>query len=805
MDAAVKYGKSYFLPPEITYDWAKKETIERAPVWCSVDLRDGNQALMEPMGLAEKLEFFQMLVEIGFKEIEVGFPAASDTEYQFVRTLIERDMIPKDVKIQVLTQAREHIIRKTFEAIEGAPCAIIHLYNSTSVTQREQVFGKTKEEVKALAVAGHIIRKTFEAIEGAPCAIIHLYNSTSVTQREQVFGKTKEEVKALAVAGAQLMKTLAGETRGKFIFEYSPESFPGTEVDYALEVCNAVLEVWKPDREHKAIINIPTTVQLAMPHIFACQVEYIHKNLKAREHVILSVHPHNDRGCGVSDAELGVLAGAERVEGTLFGNGERTGNVDLVTVAMNMLCHGVDSGLDFSDISGVREKYERLTGMQVDARAPYVGELVFTAFSGSHQDAISKGMAWRADGKSGERWEVPYLPIDPKDVGREYESDVIRINSQSGKGGVAFILKRSFGKSGERWEVPYLPIDPKDVGREYESDVIRINSQSGKGGVAFILKRSFGISLPDAMKEEVGYLIKGISDRRHRELSPEAVYRIFEETYLNRTDIFEVAEYRFERKNGITAQVTLVQDGRKRVIETTGNGRLDAISNAIKMYFGVEYELASYEEHAMAQVTLVQDGRKRVIETTGNGRLDAISNAIKMYFGVEYELASYEEHAISRGSFAKAAAYVEIVAGGVNYWGVGIEDDIISSSIAALVSAANRMAQSRCVTEPRDERLIDLMSYIQNHYADVTLEILAAEFGLSRSYLSKYIKEKSGMTFQEAVKTARIRKACAMLKETNQTVESIAAYVGYENVEHFNRLFKAVKKMTPIQFRRKNQ
>ena len=468
MDAAVKYGKSYFLPPEITYDWAKKETIECAPVWCSVDLRDGNQALMEPMGLAEKLEFFQMLVEIGFKEIEVGFPAASDTEYQFVRTLIERDMIPKDVKIQVLTQAREHIIRKTFEAIEGAPCAIIHLYNSTSVTQREQVFGKTKEEVKALAVAG-----------------------------------------------AQLMKTLAGETRGKFIFEYSPESFPGTEVDYALEVCNAVLEVWKPDREHKAIINIPTTVQLAMPHIFACQVEYIHKHLKAREHVILSVHPHNDRGCGVSDAELGVLAGAERVEGTLFGNGERTGNVDLVTVAMNMLCHGVDSGLDFSDISGVREKYERLTGMQVDARAPYVGELVFTAFSGSHQDAISKGMAWRADGKSGERWEVPYLPIDPK-----------------------------------------------DVGREYESDVIRINSQSGKGGVAFILKRSFGISLPDAMKEEVGYLIKGISDRRHRELSPEAVYRIFEETYLNRTDIFEVAEYRFERKNGITAQVTLVQ-GRK--------------------------------------------------------------------------------------------------------------------------------------------------------------------------------------------------------------------------------------------------
>ena len=579
MNVAEKYGKSYFMPPEVTYDWVKKDTIEKPPVWCSVDLRDGNQALIEPMGLEEKVEFFQLLVDIGFKEIEVGFPAASDTEYNFMRTLIERDMIPDDVTVQVLTQAREHIIRKTFEAVKGAPHAVVHLYNSTSVAQREQVFKKSKEEVKQLAVDG-----------------------------------------------AVLLKSLAEETEGNFTFEYSPESFPGTEVDYAVEVCNAVLDVWKPDPQHKAIINIPTTVQIAMPHVFACQIEYIHKHLKYRDSVILSVHPHNDRGCGISDAEFGILAGADRVEGTLFGNGERTGNVDLVTVAMNMFCHGVEPGLDFSDISHIREKYEQFTGMKVYERTPYAGDLVFTAFSGSHQDAISKGMAWR-----------------------------------------------EAGKSGERWDVPYLPIDPKDVGREYESDVIRINSQSGKGGVAFILKQNFGISLPDKMKEEVGYLIKGVSDRRHQELAPEAIYRIFEEHYVDVRDVFHIPECHFEQKNGITARVTIEQNKERRVIETAGNGRLDAVSNAIKMYFGVSYELSTYEEHA-----------------------------------------------ISAGSSSKAAAYVEILCQGRHYWGVGIDEDIIASSIAALATAANKLAKSENIVEGREERIVDIMNYIQNHYTDVT-------------------------------------------------------------------------------------
>lgn len=546
MTAAEKYGKSYFMPPVVTYDWVKKDTIEKAPIWCSVDLRDGNQALIEPMGLEEKLEYFKMLVEIGFKEIEVGFPAASDTEYAFLRALIERDMIPEDVTIQVLTQAREHIIRKTFEAVKGAPHAIVHLYNSTSVAQREQVFKKSKDEVKQLAVDG-----------------------------------------------AALLKKLAEETDGNFTFEYSPESFPGTEVDYAVEVCNAVLDVWKPDEKHKAVINIPTTVQVAMPHVFACQVEYIHKNLKYRDSVVLSVHPHNDRGCGISDAEFGILAGADRVEGTLFGNGERTGNVDLVTLAMNMVCHGVESGLDFSRIMKVRENYELLTGMKVDERTPYAGDLVFTAFSGSHQDAISKGMAWRNEGKSGSKWTVPYLPVDPK-----------------------------------------------DVGREYESDVIRINSQSGKGGIAFILKQNFGFSLPDGMKEEVGYLVKGVSDKRHQELAPADIYQIFKENYISPRTVFQIPEFHFRQENGITAQVTIEQ-GKER----------------------------------------------RVVEASGNGRLDSVSNAVKMYFGIDYELAVYEEHAISRGSSSKAAAYVGISCKGKMYWGVGIDEDIIKSSVAALQQA----------------------------------------------------------------------------------------------------------------------
>ena len=654
-----KYEKSYFMPPEVTYDWAKKDAVEQPPKWCSVDLRDGNQALIEPMSLDEKLEFFQMLVDIGFKEIEVGFPAASETEYQFMRTLIEKDMIPNDVTVQVLTQAREHIIKRTFEAVKGAPHAVIHLYNSTSVAQREQVFRKDKEQVKQLAIDG-----------------------------------------------AKLLLKLASETDGNFTFEYSPESFHGTEVDYAVEVCNAVLDVWQPTADNKAIINIPTTVENAMPHTFACQLEYVHKHLKHRENVVLSLHPHNDRGCGVATAELGILAGADRIEGTLFGNGERTGNVDIITLGMNMYSQGVDPGLDFSNMKKIRETYERLTRMQVYDRQPYSGDLVFTAFSGSHQDAIAKGMAWRDEKKC------------------------------------------------DKWTVPYLPIDPQDVGRKYDSDVIRINSQSGKGGVNYILMHSHGINLPKAMREEVGYMVKDVSDKAHKELTPDWVYQIFSDHYINTKSIFHIDECHFKQVDGITAEVTI--------------------------------------NHA---------GESKVITSNGNGRLDAVSNAIKQYFNISYELSFYEEHSLTKGSSSKAVAYVGIICNGKTFWGVGIDPDIIRASIEALIVAVNKIEELGSANACTDARMIEIMNYVQANYIDITLDDLAENFFLSKPYLSKYIKEKSGMTFGDLVKKIRMKKAKALLKSSNMTVENIAMSVGYQNVEHFNRLFKKAYDMTPMQFR----
>ena len=433
-----KYSKGYFLPPTVDIDWLKKDAPDHAPIWCSVDMRDGNQALVIPMSLDQKLEFYKMLLKVGFKEIEVGFPAASDTEYEFLRRLVEDDLIPDDVTVQVLTQAREHIIRKTFDALKGVKNAIVHVYNSTSVAQRQQVFRKSKDEIKQMAVDG-----------------------------------------------AKLLKELTEEAGADYRFEYSPESFTGTEPEYALEVCNAVLDVWQPTPDHKAIINLPATVEMSMPHVFGMQVAYMNKNLKYRDGVVLSLHPHNDRGCGVADTEMGLLAGADRVEGTLFGNGERTGNVDIVTVGMNMFALGIDPQLDFSNMPELVETYERLTGMEVSPRQPYAGKLVFAAFSGSHQDAIAKGMKWKEE------------------------------------------------KNPDKWTLPYLYIDPKDVGREYDGDVIRINSQSGKGGVGFIMEQKYGIDMPKKMREDFGYCVKGVSDHKHKELMPDELYQIFQNEYVN--------------------------------------------------------------------------------------------------------------------------------------------------------------------------------------------------------------------------------------------------------------------------------
>ncbi len=502
---ATKYRVGYF-PVDQKYDsWVKRDHIETPPIWCSVDMRDGNQSLVVPMSLEEKLEYYKVLLAVGFKEIEVGFPAASETEFEFLRTLIDNNMIPDDVTVQVLTQCREHIIRKTFEACKGAPSAIIHFYNSVSVAQREQVFKKSKEEIKQIAVDG-----------------------------------------------AKLVKQLASEYEGNFRFEYSPESFTGAEPEYSLEVCNAVLDVLEPSADNNVIINLPATVEMSLPHVYASQVEYMNQNLKYREHITLSLHPHNDRGTGVADTELALLAGAERVEGTLFGNGERTGNVDIITLALNMYSHGVDPKLDFSNMNYLVEEYEKCTRMHVYERAPYAGALVFAAFSGSHQDAIAKGMKYRARKKLHE------------------------------------------------WSVPYIPIDPTDIGRTYDADVIRVNSQSGKGGIGALLEQSFGYNLPPKMREHFSYLCKSISDHEHKELKPHEILDIFAENYLNLQSGISVTDFDFMRENDVVKiTITFMRDGVETELEAEGNGTLNAINNALTEYTGEKYSLQVFTQHSM--------------------------------------------------------------------------------------------------------------------------------------------------------------------------------------------------------------
>lgn len=549
MKNSSKYKRQYFLPPVKCMDWAEKDYVDHAPVWCSVDLRDGNQALVIPMNLEQKVEFFKLLVKIGFKEIEVGFPAASETEYTFLRTLIEENLIPDDVTIQVLTQAREHIIKKTFEAVKGAKNVIVHVYNSTSLAQREQVFKKSKEEILRIAVEG-----------------------------------------------AKLLKELTEKAGEQYRFEYSPESFTGTEPEYALEVCNAVLEVWKPQADRKAIINLPVTVQHSMPHVYASQVEYMCKNLKYRENVVVSLHPHNDRGCGVADSEMGLLAGADRIEGTLFGNGERTGNVDIVTLALNMYSQGVEPNLDFTHMTDICEQYENFTGMKINERSPYSGALVFAAFSGSHQDAIAKGMHWLDE------------------------------------------------KKPEHWTVPYLSIDPTDLGRNYDADVIRINSQSGKGGVGYILETKFGLNLPAKMREAMGYTAKAVSDHTQKELMPEEIFELFKKTFENKVSPFSVREVHFNRT-----------------------------ADSMK-----------------AEVTSSFNGKTITTRAAGNGRLDAVSNALKQAYDLQFELVTYQEHALEKSSSSRAIAYVGIQKPDRTLaWGAGIDADIISASIDALVTAIN--------------------------------------------------------------------------------------------------------------------
>ena len=499
-----KYTKMYHPVPLENREWPTKE-IKSAPIWCSVDLRDGNQALYSPMTIDEKIEFFEYLVKLGFKEIEVGFPAASNTEFEFVRRLIDENRIPDDVSIQVLTQAREHIITKTVEALKGAKNAIIHLYNSTSTLQRKVVFKKNMDEIKELAIAG-----------------------------------------------AKLVTSLVDKNLdGNIRYEYSPESFTCTEPEYAVEITNAVLDILKPTPERKVIVNLPSTIEVATVNVYADQIEYMCKNLKNRENLVISVHAHNDRGTGVASSELALLAGADRIEGTLFGNGERTGNADIITIALNMFCQGIDPKLNIENIDDLISMYEKFNKLPIHPRHPYAGEMAYVAFSGSHQDAIKKSM------------------------------DLF--NSGAGEG---------------KWANPYLTIDPEDIGRKYEP--IQINSQSGKGGVAYIMENKYGYNLPKKMLVEFSKLITDLSDEKQTVLSNDEIFKAFRQSYINLATPLDLVRYHCDIVNKTThLDAVITYNGKEQRISGEGNGPLDAFSNALRKAFAIDFEIDTYSQHAL--------------------------------------------------------------------------------------------------------------------------------------------------------------------------------------------------------------
>ncbi len=509
--------------------WPDKE-IKKAPIWCSVDLRDGNQALIDPMVVEEKIEYFNLLLKLGFKEIEIGFPSASQLEYDFLRTLAERDLIPDDVKVQVLCQCRKHLIDRTFEAIQGIKNVIFHIYNSTSVLQRDVVF--------------------------------HM---------------NKEEIKQIAIEGTQMVKEGAKHFDGNLWLEYSPESFTGTEVEYALEVCEAVKEVWQPTKERPIIFNLPATVEMNTPNVYADQIEWMSTHFTDRDKIILSVHPHNDRGCGVAATELALLAGADRVEGTLFGNGERTGNVDILNVAYNMFSQGIDPRLNIENVNEIIDVYERCNKMDVDPRHPYAGKLVFTAFSGSHQDAISKGMKAMKD------------------------------------------------RNAQYWEVPYLPIDPADVGREYEP-LVRINSQSGKGGVAFVLDQYYGFKLPKEMHKELADRVQIMSER-YGEITPEQIMNIFRKMYINAKEPLHFRRARIEDISDTQSEfdtkvlLTYTDHGEEKTVEGYGNGPIDAVKDGLFRQAGFRTRLLMYHEHALTKGSDSQAASYIALEDAADGRM----------------------------------------------------------------------------------------------------------------------------------------------------------------------------------------
>ena len=591
MDAS-KYKVGYFPVSKEYNKWVEKDHVEKAPIWCSVDMRDGNQSLVIPMSLEEKLEYYKVLLQVGFKEIEVGFPAASETEYEFLRTLIDNNMIPEDVTVQVLTQCREHLIRRTYEALKGAKRAIVHFYNSVSVLQREVVFRKNKEEIKKLATDA-----------------------------------------------AELCKDLENEAKGiDLYYEYSPESFTGTEPEYAVEVCNAVIGVIKPTPEHPMIINLPATVEMTTPNVFADEVEYVSTHLDDRDSVVLSLHPHNDEGMGVAATELAVLAGADRVEGCLLGNGERTGNVDLVTLGLNFLTQGIDPQIDYSNVPEIRKTVEYCNQIKISERHPYAGNFVFTAFSGSHQDAIKKGL------------EARQVAADR--AGADLDSFV--------------------------WLVPYLPIDPKDIGRTYEA-IIRVNSQSGKGGMAYLLKTNHNLDLPKRLQVEFDKVVQAYADETKKEVKDEDIWRLFKDEYLP------------VEESGATAAGAVVGDSKDDSLEQWGRLKLLKVSVS-SGEDGSDTVLKARILDRGVNVG-VDEPVEREVSGMGNGPLAAFLNALSN-FGIEASVMDYVEHTMSVGTDAMAASYVECQIGEEDntsiVWGVGIDTSIVTSSLKAIISAINR-------------------------------------------------------------------------------------------------------------------
>lgn len=595
------YNKYASYSEQIPFDYPERtwpgKRLQRAPRWCSVDLRDGNQALVNPMDSERKLRFWNLLVSMGFKEIEVGFPSASETDFDFIRMLIERELIPDDVTIVVLTQCREHLIRRTYEALKGAKRAIVHFYNSVSVLQREVVFKKNKEEIKKLATDA-----------------------------------------------AELCKDLESEAKGiDLYYEYSPESFTGTEPEYAVEVCNAVIGVIKPTPEHPMIINLPATVEMTTPNVFADEVEYVSTHLDDRDSVVLSLHPHNDEGMGVAATELAVLAGADRVEGCLLGNGERTGNVDLVTLGLNWLTQGIDPQLDLSNVPEIRKTVEYCNQIKISERHPYAGNFVFTAFSGSHQDAIKKGLEARQ--------------VAAERAGAALDSFV--------------------------WLVPYLPIDPKDIGRTYEA-IIRVNSQSGKGGMAYLLKTNHNLDLPKRLQIEFDKIVQNFADTTKKEVKDEDIWRLFKDEYLP------------VEQSGMTAAGVVVGDthdaslapwGRLKLLKvsvSSGEDGSDTVLKARLLDRGVNVGGEQPVE--------------REVSGIGNGPIAAFLNAISN-FGVDASIMDYVEHTMSVGTDAMAASYVECQVGEADdaqiVWGVGIDSSITTSALKAIISAINRSQRNR--------------------------------------------------------------------------------------------------------------